>query len=174
MQQMSVSALPSALYKLEMYVRAIFISGPILFGLFFLRQLINGLSEVLQDASGQPQKSIYDLLPLVFITLVWNSIVISGIWDWLVKPLIYRRLVMCGQPTVGRITGASLGSKTCTISYQFFPEKGIPALGKAEVPLNIWQELGGLNAEITVLYFPQRDRWNVPYRCSGYEVIAAA
>jgi hypothetical protein len=162
------------LSKVRPYLMVVFLI-PVLWGIYFLTSLIKVVFEVISSRSGGSPKPIIDILPLLVINLVWNFIVLTGLWHVLVKPLIYCRLVMYGQPAVGRITGVTVGQRTCWVSYLFYPEKGFGGLiGSAEVASNEWEKTGELGAEITVLFFQSRPKWNVPYRFSGYEVISGA
>ena len=159
--------------KVRPYLLVVFLI-PVLWGFFFISQLAKGVLEVMSSRGGPSPKPFTDLLPLVVITLVWNFIVLTGLWHVLVKVLIHRWLVMYGEPAIGRITDVSVSQKTCGISYLFYPEKGFGLIGSAEVPRRDWEETGELNAEITILFFQRNPKWNVPYRYSGYEVIAGA
>ncbi len=146
--------------------------APTLFGLSLFYRLIKLVSEVMSSRGGPSPKPLTDALPLLIVTLIWNAVALGMAWEGFVKPLIYRRLVVYGQPAVARVTAVTLRSKTCSISYLFYPEKGFALIGTAEVQRDDWVDGRKLNAEITVLFFRRNPKWNIPYRHSGYEVIA--
>ena len=147
---------------------------PMVFGLSLFYRLIKLVSEVMSSRGGPSPKPLSDALPLLIVTLLWNAVAFGMAWEGFVKPLIYRRLVVYGQPAVARVTAVTLRSKTCSISYIFYPEKGFASIGTAEIERDDWVDGRKLNAEITVLFFRSRPKWNIPYRYSGYEVVAAA
>lgn len=141
---------------------------PILVGIGFLYRLGEALLEV-----RSAQRRLVDILPLIVVTVVWNSIVVSGAWNGAVTPLVYRWLVIHGQPTVGDVTRVSLGRQTCLIAYSFCPKGDSPVNGSMVVRRKLWEEIAAPNAKITILYYQGNPKWNVPYRCSGYKVVPA-
>ena len=143
---------------------------PALWGLYFVVNLIKSVSILLVGAPGPPHSAV-DLVPLLIITPLWNLIGLPVTWHGFIKPLIHLGIVKYGHAAIGRVTGVSVGVRTCWITYLFYPEKGFGQLGTAEVDRREWEASGSLNAEITILFLRNRPKWNLPYRYCRYEVI---
>ena len=146
----------------------------ILIALILLFVLFNSLGEIIVGL--KPIQS--SLWGLIFFTLFWNCCTAIFIWRLYALPLVYRWLVVHGQATLGHITEFSFGSGRgggIYVHYEFSTKGGLPIKSKVEVlSMKSWEELKEGNTVITVLYSEKKPRWNVPYVCADYEVVADA
>jgi hypothetical protein len=112
-------------------------------------------------------------LPIALIALFWDGILSFFVWLLYVLPLVYRWLVIYGQPAPGRVTERSKRTGRTTsyyLHYQFTPEGWQPVKSKMEVRREAW-ETTPKGALVTVLHSPRNPRWNVLYCFADYHVV---
>ena len=143
----------------------------LLFALIMLFAMFNSLGEIIV---GRKQFGPF-AWGLIIATLFWSYCIAHFTWRAYALPLVYRRLVVYGQATLGHITEAPKGGRVLHLHYEFTPAGGLPLKGQAVVDSGkAWKDLEEGNTVITIVYWEKNPRWSVPYICADYEVVGDA
>ena len=139
---------------------------PAVGGLLFCYRLAVALLAV----RGGRQRFV-DMLPLVFVTLIWNGIAVSIAWNGFVAPMMIRRIVMYGELVIGRVTEIVPSQRGYRIAYSFDTGAALNVEGWVVVPKKEWEESGRPENKLTILYSQSNPKWNIPYVFSGYRIV---
>jgi len=137
---------------------------PAVGGLFFLCQLAVALLAV-----SRGQQRFVDMLPLIFVTLIWNLIALHMAWNGFLVPMMMRRIVMYGEGVIGRVTQIIPSQRDYRIGYCFDTGSAISVEGWVVVPKKQWEE--SRPDVLTIVYLRSNPKWNIPYVFSGYRIV---
>lgn len=137
--------------------------------------LICAIEDTFSSATG-PDVTLW------LIALIWNGVAGRAVWFGLIRPIIYRSLVVNGEVCCGIVIEKNIKRswrgkpRSLEIRYQFDPTRMYscrasgPINGSVIVVNNADWDDAYEGQPVTVLFDRRNPRWNICYNFANYEV----